>query len=210
MVGAQASGCARSHGRDVRANDEAEELGRHVVGEDATHRVDALRERHVAKPGFRAAHEIGGRAGGTTWTSYSIDTATSTVFLATGNAAPDFLHDVRAGSDYHAYSVVGLDARSGALRSAVQLLPGDVHDWDMAATPVLLSRSGTGGPGDGVIQAGKDGYVYGIDRASGAVMFRTEVSSHVNVDAPLTSAGTRFCPGAQASEVVGGPDDVSV
>jgi alcohol dehydrogenase (cytochrome c) len=137
------------------------------------------------------------RAGGTTWTSYSLDTLGSsggTVYLATGNAAPDFLPEVRVGSNQYAYSVIGLDARTGTLRQAVQLLPVDFHDWDMAAAPTLLSSDNVGAR---IIQAGKDGYVYGLDRATGRILYKTEVSTHINADAPLTSAGTRFCPGVQ-------------
>lgn len=148
------------------------------------------------------------RAGGTTWTSYTLDTLdtpSGTIYLATGNAAPDFLYDVRAGSDQYAYSVVALDAKTGALRHAYQLLPKDFHDWDMAAAPMLLSGGVSGAGRDLIVQAGKDGYIYGIDRPSGHIVYRTEVSTHFNSDAPLSSQGTRFCPGVQGGVEYNGP-----
>lgn len=142
------------------------------------------------------------RAGGTTWTSYTLDTLSGTIYLATGYAAPDFLYAVRAGSDQYAYSVVALDTKTGAFRHAYQLLPKDFHDWYMAAAPMLLSdNSGR----QLIVQAGKDGYVYGMDRNSGQILYKAEVSTHFNADAPLTTQGTRFCPGVQGGVEYNGP-----
>ncbi|MGI8509242.1 MAG: pyrroloquinoline quinone-dependent dehydrogenase [Gemmatimonadaceae bacterium] len=142
------------------------------------------------------------RAGGTTWTSYALDTLSGTIYLPTGNAAPDFLYDARAGSDMYAYSVVALDAGTGALRHVYQLLHKDFHDWDMAAAPMLLA---TGGGRSLVIQAGKDGYLYGVDRASGQIAYKTQVTTRSNADVPLTKDGTHFCPGVQGGVEYNGP-----
>jgi alcohol dehydrogenase (cytochrome c) len=136
--------------------------------------------------------EVIPRAGGATWTSYALDTLAGSIFLATGNAAPDFLEQTRPGTNLHTYSVVELDARLGTLKSAIQLLQRDNHDWDVAAAPSLITTA----KGQRlIVQGGKDGYVYAIDRKTGAVRFRTAVTRIDNVDAPLTSEGTHFCPG---------------
>lgn len=142
------------------------------------------------------------RAGGTTWTSYTLDTRTGTLYIPTGNAAPDFLADVREGSNQYAYSVVALDARTGTFRHAYQLLRRDFHDWDVAAAPVLLQ---TASGRDMIAEAGKDGRVYGIDRATGRILYRTPVTTLLNGDEPLTAAGTRFCPGVQGGVEWNGP-----
>lgn len=142
------------------------------------------------------------RGGGTTWTSYTLDTLTGTLYVPTGNAAPDFLASVRAGSDQYAYSVVALDARTGAFRRAYQLLARDDHDWDVAAAPVLLT---TAAGRRLIAEAGKDGRLYGVARDSGAILYRTPVTTLFNVDAPLTAAGTRFCPGVQGGVEWNGP-----
>jgi alcohol dehydrogenase (cytochrome c) len=132
------------------------------------------------------------RTGGATWTSYALDTLSAGVFLATGNAAPDFLADARQGENLYAYSVVELDARLGTLKAWHQLLGADDHDWDMAAAPSLVTTAS----GRRVIaQGGKDGHLYAIDRAGGKVLYRTPVTRIENADAPLTADGTRFCPG---------------
>ena len=142
------------------------------------------------------------RGGGATWTSYALDTITGGLFVATGNAAPDFLGAARPGANLHTYSVVELDARLGTLRRARQLLREDIHDWDLAAAPSLVT---TAGGRRLILQAGKDGYVYAIDRESGAVRWRTAVTRRENVDAPLTAEGTRFCPGVNGGVEWNGP-----
>jgi alcohol dehydrogenase (cytochrome c) len=142
------------------------------------------------------------RGGGATWTSYALDTLTGGLFVATGNAAPDFLGEARPGANLHTYSVVELDARLGTIRRARQLLGDDIHDWDLAAAPSLVtSASGR----RLILQAGKDGHVYALDRASGATVWRTVVTRRENVDAPLTAEGTRFCPGVNGGVEWNGP-----
>ena len=142
------------------------------------------------------------RGGGTTWTSYTLDTLTGTLYVPTGNAAPDFLTDVREGEDKHTYSVVAIDARTGVLRDAYQLLARDNHDWDVASAPLLVTTSN----GRAIIaEAGKDGHLYGIDRASGRITYRTPITTIENADAPMTAAGTRFCPGVQGGVEWNGP-----
>jgi alcohol dehydrogenase (cytochrome c) len=142
------------------------------------------------------------RGGGATWTSYALDTMAGGLFVATGNAAPDFLGSARPGANLHTYSVVELDARLGTFRRARQLLRDDVHDWDLAAPPSLVT---TARGRQLILQAGKDGYVYALERESRAVRWRTAVTSRENVGAPLTAEGTRFCPGVNGGVEWNGP-----
>lgn len=142
------------------------------------------------------------RGGATTWTSYSLDTLSGSLYIPTGNAAPDFLESVRACTDKYTYSVVVLDARNGSFKRSYQLLPRDFHDWDVAAAPVLLT---TARGRHIVAEAGKDGHLYGIDRDSGQIIYKTVLTTLYNTDAPLTETGTRFCPGVQGGVEWNGP-----
>ncbi|HZA99122.1 MAG TPA: PQQ-binding-like beta-propeller repeat protein [Gemmatimonadales bacterium] len=146
--------------------------------------------------------EVIPRAGGATWTSYTLDTLAGSVFLATGNAAPDFLEEARPGTNLHTYSVLELDARLGTFKWSRQLLKRDIHDWDLAAAPALVTTV----RGRRLIaQGGKDGYLYAIDREQGNILYRTRVTRIENVDAPLTRKGTRFCPGVNGGIEWNGP-----
>jgi alcohol dehydrogenase (cytochrome c) len=142
------------------------------------------------------------RAGGTSWTSYSLDTIQRLLYVPTGNAAPDFLAEVRKGSNQYTYSIVVIDPLTGELRHAYQLLRSDFHDWDVAAAPLLIS---TAGHQNVIAAAGKDGNLYGIDPASGTMRYKTQVTSIANAAAPVTAAGTHFCPGIQGGVEWNGP-----
>lgn len=146
--------------------------------------------------------EVYPRAGGATWTSYSLDTVAGLVYAPTGNAAPDFLPSLRPGRNLHTYSVIALDAGTGMLRAWYQLLEKDWHDWDVAAAPALIRTRG----GRALISAaGKDGLLYGIEPGRGAFRYRTPVATRLNVDAPFTAEGTRFCPGVDGGVEWNGP-----
>jgi alcohol dehydrogenase (cytochrome c) len=142
------------------------------------------------------------KGGGATWTSYALDTLTGSVFLATGNAAPDFLEQVRPGANLHTYSVVELDARLGTLKHARQMLSRDNHDWDLSPAPALVRLA----DGDrAILQAGKDGHVALLERDGWRVRWRSAVTTIDNVEAPLTPEGTRFCPGVNGGVEWNGP-----
>jgi alcohol dehydrogenase (cytochrome c) len=142
------------------------------------------------------------KVGGASWTSYALDTAAGVVYTPTGNAAPDFIEEVRPGRNLYTYSVVGLNTHEGTLNTFYQLLEKDYHDWDVAAAPSLIT---TGGGQHLVVAAGKDGHVYGTDRASGRRIYATAVSTIENIDAPLTGKGARFCPGVNGGVEWNGP-----
>ncbi|MEP7065236.1 MAG: PQQ-binding-like beta-propeller repeat protein [Gemmatimonadota bacterium] len=142
------------------------------------------------------------KVGGASWTSYALDTAAGVVYTPTGNAAPDFIQQVRPGRNLYTYSVVGIKSQAGTLDTFYQLLEKDYHDWDVAAAPSLLTtRTGQ----HLVVAAGKDGHVYGIERATGRRIYATAVSTIENVDAPLTGQGARFCPGVNGGVEWNGP-----
>ncbi|HET7569812.1 MAG TPA: PQQ-binding-like beta-propeller repeat protein [Gammaproteobacteria bacterium] len=143
------------------------------------------------------------KSGATTWTSYAIDPRRGWLYVPTGNAAPDFLKAVRPGRNLYTYSIVALDVHTGALRWYRQLLRGDdFHDWDIAAPPELINTP------DGrhlLVAAGKDGYLYVLDRSTGKLLFKTAVTTIKNVNEPLTSDGTHFCPGIDGGVEWNGP-----
>lgn len=44
-----------------------------------------------------------------------------------------------------------------------------------------------------------------MEHGSGQIVYKTEVSTHLNADAPLTKQGTHFCPGVQGGVEYNGP-----
>jgi PQQ-dependent dehydrogenase (methanol/ethanol family) len=140
--------------------------------------------------------------GGGTWTSYTLDPATGTLYVPGGNPAPDFVRDFRPGDNLYTGTVVVLDARTGTYRKHFQLVKRDFHDWDVSAAPSLFkAKSGK------LILAvtPKDGHLYAIDLGAGKQLYRRPMTTVVNADAPLTAEGTRFCPGSQGGAEWNGP-----
>jgi alcohol dehydrogenase (cytochrome c) len=154
--------------------------------------------------------------GGATWTTYAVDAASGILYVTTGNPAPDFAEQLHPGDNLYSNSLLALDARTGRLLAYVQPIKGDFHDWDVAAGPAVITTR-TGRPF--ILVGGKDGYVYGIDRAAVAnrpgaapdtaalaVRFKALTTTRENAETPLTSdAWTRFCPGSQGGIEWNGP-----
>jgi PQQ-dependent dehydrogenase (methanol/ethanol family) len=132
--------------------------------------------------------------GGATWTSYTLDPAAGLLYVPGGNPAPDFVNEHRAGDNLLTDSVVVLDAKSGAYQRHFQLVSRDFHDWDASTAPVLFSsKAGR----HLMAEAPKDGRLHTIDLSSGKTLYSVAVTRILNTDAPITAAGTRFCPGSQ-------------
>jgi alcohol dehydrogenase (cytochrome c) len=142
------------------------------------------------------------RGGGGLWTSYTLDPSTGTLYIPVSNPAPDFAGSVRKGDNLYTNSIVALDASSGALEWYVQTIPHDVHDWDMAAPPVLFSTAG----GKQMLgAAGKDGQLYGIDTNTHEIVYATPEVRHTDPRVAVTVAGTHMCPAALGGAEWSGP-----
>jgi alcohol dehydrogenase (cytochrome c) len=143
------------------------------------------------------------RTGGATWTSYTLDPATGQLYVPVGNAAPDFDIKARPGMNLYTNSIVILDAKTGAFKEYYQLTPNDFHDWDVAAAPALVKT--TGGK-NLIVAAGKDGIVHAVDPSQKKEIYKTPVTTLLNVDTPLSAdKETRFCPGVQGGVEWNGP-----
>lgn len=139
--------------------------------------------------------------GGSMWTSYALDPASGLLYVPVGNPAPDFAGDYRPGQNLYTDSLVVLNARTGTLAWYAQQIANDYHDWDTAAPPVVYDVGGK----KFVAVANKGGHLYIYDRASHARVARVPVTTLHNGDAPLTTEGTRFCPGTLGGVEWNGP-----
>jgi alcohol dehydrogenase (cytochrome c) len=155
-----------------------------------------------AGPGAETWAKEKPKVGGGVYSSFALDTETGVLYSPTGNPGPDFVASYRPGDNLYTCSVLMLDARTGALRGYHQLVKNDFHDWDLAASPILFtSKAGK----KLVAAAGKNGYLYGLDRDLKNVLYQVAVTRIENTEAPLTKEGTRFLPGAQGGTNWYGP-----
>ena len=143
--------------------------------------------------------------GGGMWSSFTLDPATGVLYVPAGNPAPDFMPSLREGANLYANSVIALDARTGRFIDYVQVVPGqdDWHDWDVSATPALITtRAGT----TLLALAGKDGDLHGVTRSPMRITWTVPTTTHANGETRLShTQSTRFCPGTQGGTEWNGP-----
>ncbi len=141
--------------------------------------------------------------GGATWTSYTLDPATGLLYVPGGNPAPDFATGPRQGSNLYSGSVVVLDAKTGAYKTHMKVVPVDWHDWDVSSAPAIIQTAG----GRKLLSlAPKDGHLYGFDLATGALLYRNPVTRVENADKTFSSdAAVHFCPGSVGGAEWNGP-----
>jgi alcohol dehydrogenase (cytochrome c) len=153
---------------------------------------------------WRFQTTLGFNAGGGFWSSYSLDPSTGEVFAGVANPHPDFNRDVAQDDPIrtvYTNSLISVDAGTGQLNWHYQAAPRDDHDWDLATTPTLY-RTPSGK--DMAAIAGKDGYVYGLDRATHALAFKVPGTTLENNDVPLDKTWRHICPGLQGGAMFNG------
>jgi quinoprotein glucose dehydrogenase len=101
------------------------------------------------------------------WAPMTLDAGRGLVFLPTSSPSPDFFGGRRPGNNRNANSVVALNARTGALVWAFQLVHHDIWDYDVPAQPSLATIPWEGRTRDVVIQGTKQGFVFVLDRDTG-------------------------------------------
>src|SRR5262245_51135585 len=109
--------------------------------------------------------------GANAWAGVTVDAKNAMVFAATGSASFDFYGVNRHGDNLFANCVLALDARTGRRIWHFQGIRHDVWDWDFPAAPSLVTVSRNGRRVDAVAQVTKFGYVYVLDRRTGASLF---------------------------------------
>ncbi len=130
---------------------------------------------HAGEPGFET-WETGTRLAGAAnvWSTITADLERGLVFLPVSTPSPDFYGGDRPGANLYTDSVVALEAKTGARRWHFQTVHHDLWDYDLAAPPVLVTLQRDGKRVDAVAQATKQGFVFVLDRETGAPLFPVE------------------------------------
>ncbi len=117
------------------------------------------------------SYKIGG---GGVWTHVAVDPELGMIFVGVGNAAPDVWGASRGGDNLFTASVVALDLKTGAHKWHFQLVHHDIWDHDASSSPVLADIQYRGRPRKILLQAGKTGFLYLLDRTNGKPLIGIE------------------------------------
>ncbi|HMB73562.1 MAG TPA: PQQ-binding-like beta-propeller repeat protein, partial [Gammaproteobacteria bacterium] len=126
---------------------------------------------HDTWPDFNDTWKYGGAA---VWQTPAVDPELGLVYFSTGNPGPDLNGSVRPGDNLFSVSMVAIDAHTGAYRWHFQQVHHDIWDYD-ASNPVLLFDATIDGRlRRGIVEVGKTGFAYLLDRETGEPLIGIE------------------------------------
>lgn len=120
------------------------------------------------------------RGGAPAWTQGAYDAETDTLFWATGNPAPDWNGDERAGDNLYSDSLLALEPKTGKMKWHFQFTPHDLWDYDGNTQLFLVDTKFEGKPVKAIAQANRNGYFYLLERATGKFLRATTYMEQVN------------------------------
>ncbi|MDQ2666722.1 MAG: PQQ-binding-like beta-propeller repeat protein [Gemmatimonadota bacterium] len=135
--------------------------------------------------------------GGSVWQTPAVDLARNLMVLTVNNPSPDVDGVVRPGDNLYTDCIVALDLMTGKLKWYFQEVPHDLWDYDPISPPILVDvRDSTGTMVPAVAEAGKTGWVYVVNRLTGAPIRRSdEFVPHNGTFRAPTRDGTLIAPG---------------
>ncbi len=108
------------------------------------------------------------------WSVIAVDPDRDLVFLPTTSPAPDYYGGLRLGDNRYANSIVALRASTGKIVWHFQTVHHDIWDFDNASPPALITVTRNGASIPAVIQTGKSGMLFVLDRTTGTPIFPVE------------------------------------
>jgi quinoprotein glucose dehydrogenase len=118
------------------------------------------------------------------WSVMAVDPERHLVFEPTGSASPDYYGALRPGDNRWANSIVALRSQTGDFVWGFQLVHHDLWDYDSASPPLLATIQRAGRAIPVVVQGNKTGFVYVLNRETGAPVFPVEERPVPKSDVP--------------------------
>jgi len=125
------------------------------------------------------------RTGANNWGFYmTVDAERGILYTVFGSPASDYYGFDRRGNNLFGNSVVALDAATGKRRWHFQTVHHDLWDMDLPPAPILLDITVNGRRIPALVQTGKLGLVFILNRVTGEPVFGVEERPVPQSDAP--------------------------
>jgi len=108
--------------------------------------------------------------GAATWVTGNYDPETELLFWGVGNGGP-WMGDKRPGDNLYTASTVAIDVTTGQIKGHYQYVPNESWDWDAVSPPLLVDYQRHGRTIKGLVNVGRDGYLWFLERTSGKINF---------------------------------------
>jgi alcohol dehydrogenase (cytochrome c) len=119
---------------------------------------------HETWPKDNDSWKYGGAA---IWQTPAVDPELGLVYFSTGNAAPDYNGAFREGDNLYAASMLAIELATGKYRWHFQQVHHDIWDYDAVNPVVLMDVNLNGGSRKAIVEVGKTGWAYILDRETG-------------------------------------------
>jgi alcohol dehydrogenase (cytochrome c) len=144
--------------------------------------------------------------GGAVWVTGTYDPSTNQTFWGTGNPVPMFDPFYRPGDNLYTNSAISWDPETGKMNWYFQYTPGDMWDYDEVGTHILIDGDVAGQQRKLITHSARNGFLYTMDRASGAVVTVKPYLDNVNwtkgID-PKTGKPVDYDPGKDIQTYAG-------
>ncbi|MDX1561492.1 MAG: PQQ-binding-like beta-propeller repeat protein, partial [Gammaproteobacteria bacterium] len=113
-----------------------------------------------------AGSDVWRHGGAAVWQTPAADAELGLVYFATANPGPDYAGAIRPGDNLFSSSIVAVDAATGEYRWHFQQVHHDLWDYDASNPVVLFDAEIDGELRRGIVEVGKTGFAYILDRAT--------------------------------------------
>ncbi|MEO5815261.1 MAG: PQQ-binding-like beta-propeller repeat protein [Gemmatimonadaceae bacterium] len=118
------------------------------------------------------------------WAGYSADPELGLVYIPVGMPLLDEYGGLRPGDNLYGNSLVALDAKTGQRKWHYQMVHHDIWDYDTPMFPNIIDITVDGARRKAIAQTTKQGWVYVLDRVTGAPIWPIVETPVLQSDVP--------------------------
>jgi len=145
----------------------------YVEGYDPSTGQRLWRRYTVPRPGEPGSNtwpnDAANASGGSSWTTGSYDPELDLVYWGIGNPAP-WNALLRKGDNLFTNSILAIRPKTGEVVWHMQMSPNDPFDHDNVTSIILADLTINGKPTKALLQAGRNGFYYVIERKTGQLI----------------------------------------